>query len=172
MASTVATDTDAGASLVETIVATSLLLVVIAGLGSMGIIGMMTTENHGHLAARTTEYAQDKMEQLLVLAWGDVSSDTRVFPAADTGGTGLAVGGNADPDAPVPGYADYLDRSGTLIAAEDGGVPAGWFYKRAWSVALPEAGLKQISVTVIVESNLGRTAPVSSTVTALKAFPF
>ena len=37
----------------------------------MGVVGMMTTENQGHLAARTTEYAQDKMEQLLVLAYGD-----------------------------------------------------------------------------------------------------
>ena len=156
----------------ETVVATALLLVVIAGLGSMGVVGMMTTENQGHLAARTTEYAQDKMEQLLVLAWGDSISDTRVFPAAASGGTGLSIGGNADPDAAVAGYADYLDKSGTLIATADGSAPAGWFYKRVWAVSSPMANLKQIEVSVTVESTLGRTAPPRSTVTSLKAFPF
>jgi len=163
---------DDGSSLVETVVATALLLVVIAGLGSMGIIGTMTTENQGHLAARTTEYAQDKMEQLLVLAWGDTTSDTRVFPAAAAGGTGLAIGGSANPSAPAAGYADYLDKSGTLIAAEGGGVPEDWFYQRVWAVSSPEANMKRIEVTVIVESSLGRTAPPQSTVTALKTFPF
>jgi hypothetical protein len=158
--------------LIETLVATSLLLVVIAGLGSMGIIGTMTSENQGHLAARTTEYAQDKMEQLLVLAWGDITSDTRVFPAAAAGGTGLADGGSVNPAAPVAGYADYLDRSGTLIASADGSAPAGWFYRRVWMVTRPEANLKQIQVTVTVESSLGRAAPPQSTVTALKTFPF
>ena len=163
---------DNGSSLVETVVATALLLVVIAGLGSMGVVGMMTTENQGHLAASTTEYAQDKMEQLLVLAWGDSISDTRVFPAAASGGTGLSIGGNADPDAAVAGYADYLDKSGTLIATADGSAPAGWFYKRVWAVSSPMANLKQIEVSVTVESTLGRTAPPRSTVTSLKAFPF
>ena len=163
---------DQGSSLVETVVATALLLVVIAGLGSMGVVGMMTTENQGHLAARTTEYAQDKMEQLLVLAWGDAVSDTRVFPAAASGGTGLSIGGNANPDAAVAGYADYLDKSGTLIATADGSAPAGWFYKRVWAVSSPMANLKQIEVTVTVESTLGRTAPPRSTVTSLKTFPF
>ena len=87
MEATVRKSSDAGSSLAETMVATALLLVVVGGLGSMGVVGMMTTENQGHLAARTTEYAQDKMEQLLVLAWGDSVSDTRVFPAAVIGGT-------------------------------------------------------------------------------------
>jgi hypothetical protein len=163
---------DQGSSLIETVVATALLLVVIGGLGSMGVVGMMTTENQGHLAARTTEYAQDKMEQLLVLAWGDSTSDTRVFPAAPSGGTGLSVGGNSNPATPVAGYADYLDKSGTLIATADGSAPQGWFYKRVWAVSSPMANLKQIEVTVTVESTLGRTAPPRSTVTALKTFPF
>lgn len=164
--------TDQGTSLIETVVATALLLVVIGGLGSMGVIGMMTSENQGHLAARTTEYAQDKMEQLLVLAWGDATTDTRVFPAAPAGGTGLAVGGSANPAAPVAGYVDYLDRSGTLVVGAGGAEPANWFYKRAWAISSPEANLKQIVVTVTVESALGRTAPPVSTVTALKTFPF
>ncbi len=173
MAPAVTARADRGSSLIETVIATALLLVVIAGLGSMGVIGMMTTENQGHLAARTTEYAQDKMEQLLVLAWGDSTTDTRVFPAAAVGGTGLAIGGSASPDDPVAGYVDYLDKSGTLVTGANGAEPANWFYKRAWAVSSPEANLlKQIVVTVTVESSLGRTAPPVSTVTALKTFPF
>jgi len=172
MAAKVTSRSDAGSSLAETMVATVLLLVVIGGLGSMGVVGMMTTENQGHLAARTTEYAQDKMEQLLVLAWGDDSSDTRVFPASDAGGTGLAVGGSADPASAVAGYADYLDKSGTLSAGVDGEEPEDWYYKRVWAVSIPATNLKQIVVTVTVKSSLGQAMPVKSTVTALKTFPF
>ena len=165
---------DSGSSLAETMVATALLLVVIGGLGSMGVVGMMTTENQGHLAARTTEYAQDKMEQLLVLAFGDDSSDTRVFPAVSTGGTGLATnpGGSSNPDTPVAGYADYLNKSGTLVAGIDGAPPADWYYKRVWAVSSPSTNLKQITVTVTVKTALGGSRPVASTVTSLKTFPF
>jgi hypothetical protein len=152
--------------------ATALILVAIAGMGSMGIVGMTTTENEGHLAARCTEYAQDKMEQLLVLSWGDTDADTRVFPAAAVGGTGLALGGSAVTAAPVDGYVDYLDQSGNLLASGAGAAPANWFYERAWSVTSPSVNLKQITVTATVRSTLGRNMPPSSTVTALKTFPF
>jgi hypothetical protein len=162
---------ESGVSLVETLAATALILVAIAGMGSMGIIGVTTTENEGHLAARCTEYAQDKMEQLLVLAWGDTDADTRVFPAAAIGGTGLAVGGSAVTTAPVDGYVDYLDQSGNLLPS-GAGVPASWFYVRAWSVTSPSVNLKQITVTATVRSTLGGRMPPSSTVTALKTFPF
>jgi hypothetical protein len=172
MATTVTGQSDAGSSLAETMVATVLLAVVIAGLASMGVMGMMTTENQGHLAARTTEYAQDKMEQLLVLSWGDEDNDTRVFPAADTGGTGLKVGGSSNPATPVAGYADYLDKAGTLVAGVAGAAPANWYYKRVWAISSPATNLKQVVVTVTVKSSLGQAKPAKSTVAALKTFPF
>jgi hypothetical protein len=157
--------------LIETLAATALILIAIAGMGSMGVVGMTSTENQGHLAARCTEYAQDKMEQLLVLAWTDTDADTRVFPAAGVGGTGLAVGGSAVTTAPAAGYVDYLDQSGNLLPS-GAGVPANWYYVRAWSVTSPSVNLKQITVTATVRSTLGRNAPPSSTVTSLKTFPF
>ena len=98
-----ASRSQSGFSLLETIFALMILLVVAAGVLPMGLLATKTSENQGHLVARTTEYAQDKMEQLLVLAWGDAQSDTRVFPAASSGGTGLAIGGSANPAAPVAG---------------------------------------------------------------------
>src|SRR5215467_2472138 len=50
-----------GTTLVETAIALAILLVVMAGLLSMAAFATSLTENQGHLAARTTEYAQDKM---------------------------------------------------------------------------------------------------------------
>ena len=49
----------AGISLIETTMALGLLLVVSAGILGLGAIALTTTENQGHLAARTAEYAQD-----------------------------------------------------------------------------------------------------------------
>ncbi len=82
---------DRGMGLIETLVGASLTLVAAATLLPLGILSTSITENHGHLSARTTEYAQDKMEQLLALAYGDATSDTTVFPANNTGGTGLTL---------------------------------------------------------------------------------
>jgi hypothetical protein len=163
---------ESGSSVIETVVATALLLIVLGGVASMGIVAMTTTENQGHLSARATEYAQDKMEQLLALSYGDISSDTRVFPATDTGGTGLAVGGNSNPSSPVSGYVDYLDRDGGLLTSSGTTPPATWFYKRVWQVTLPSTNLKQITVTVIVASTMGHTELQKSTVVALKTYPF
>ena len=82
---------DDGFSILETVIALALLMIVALGLLPLGVIATTNTENQGHLMARTTEYAQDKMEQLLSLSFGDVTSDTRVFPALETGGSGLAI---------------------------------------------------------------------------------
>ena len=56
-----------GTTLIEVVIASALLVTLMAGLMSMMGIAISTTENQGHLAARTTEYAVDKMEQLLEL---------------------------------------------------------------------------------------------------------
>jgi len=162
---------EAGLSLLEVVIALGILLVVSLGILPLGLVAVSTTENQGHLAARTTEYSQDKMEQLLTLAYNDAVTDTRVFPSAATGGTGLAVGGSANPTAPVNGYADYLDVNGNVLAA-GAGVPAGWFYRRVWQISSPSANMKQITVTTIVAHaySVGRTP--QSTLSALKSFPF
>jgi len=160
-----------GFTVLETAIASAILLVAMAGLMSMGAVATMHTENHGHLAARTTEYAQDKMEQLLVLAYTDSVSNTTVFPAATSGGTGLALGGSLTTSAPVTGYVDWLGNDGSLLG---GGTtaPAGWFYERVWRTTAPATGIKQMSVTVTVRSSVGGAMRPVSTVTALKASQF
>lgn len=166
---------EAGLSILETIIALSILMVVALGLLPLGVIATTNTENQGHLMARTTEYAQDKMEQLLALSFGDVTSDTRVFPATSTGGSGLAVGGNSNPDAPVEKYVDYLDIDGMLLTSTGSTAPANWFYKRVWSVGFvgTSTTLKQISVTTIVKNAVGGPVRVPrSTVASIKTYPF
>ena len=163
---------ESGTTLVETVVASALLLVVATGLLSTIPVATAITENHGHLGARTTEYAQDKMEQLLVLAYADTTSDTRVFPATPTGGTGLGVGGSSDPAAPATGYVDYLDANGNLLTVTGNTAPNGWFYKRVWAVSTPSTNLKQVTVSVTVASSIGGALMPRSTLVALKTFPF
>ena len=181
--------TDSGFSLVETIVALGLLLVVAAGVLPLALLTFRLSENHGHLMARTTEYAEDKLEQLMALAYGDVVTDTRVFPSVTTGGTGLTPGGSVDTAAPVTGYVDYLSLEGALLPSVGGAVPANWFYQRIWRVeelgaadtarcpvsASPaQKCLKRITVTTSVRRALqgGNGLVPRSSVTALKSYPF
>src|SRR5713101_2752594 len=176
----------AGMSLVETLVAVSMLLVVAAGVLTIAVTALTTTENQGHLAARTAEYAQDKMEQLLALKYCDGSSDTTQFPSPPGGGTGLAgctlnpdgslnisgTGGSSNTAAPLAQYSDYLDKDGNILSSA-GGVPANWYYIRAWQISSPAANLKQIAVTVQVRYGVGRGGRLAqSTIVSMKSFPF
>lgn len=166
----------AGFTLLETAVALSVLLIVSLGLVPLGVFATTTTENQGHLMARTTEYAQDKLEQLLALSYSDVTSDTRSFPATDTGGSGLAVGGSANPDTPVALYVDYLDVDGHLLASSGVTSPANWFYKRVWQVSFVSGTgntLKEVKVTTTVKTAVGSAGRIPrATVASLKTYPF
>ena len=164
----------AGMSLLETMIALTVLLITTTGIMGIALVATSATENQGHLAARTTEYAQDKMEQLMGLAYGDSTTDTTVFPAI-TGGTGLSIGGSSDPNAPVAGYVDYLDISGNPLPSAGGVAPLSWYYKRAWQISTPAGttNLKQITVTTVVQSQVGSLGALpQSTVVALKTDPF
>jgi hypothetical protein len=164
--------TDEGSTLVEVVVAVLIMGTIAAGMLSMAALALTRSENQGHLAARTAEYAQDKMEQLLILTYGDGATDTRVFPAAANGGTGLAQGGSSNPAAPAVGYADYLDASGNLLVSNSATPPAGWFYQRVWEVQVLSPTLKQVTVTATVARSIGRTQRPTATLVSLKSFPF
>ena len=183
-----ARNSESGMTLIETVIALALLLVVAVGVLGLGAIALATTENQGHLMARTAEYAQDKMEQLLALKFCDATSDTTVLPTSSAGGQGLAgcaaplnnngtgIGGSSDPTAPVAGFVDYLDDSGNLLPTGTGGAaPNAWKYIRAWQISSANAAntVKQITVTVRVSRQIASAGALpQSTVTALKAYPF
>jgi hypothetical protein len=174
-----------GTTLIETTIATGILLVTLAGLMSMGTLATMHTENQGHLTPRTTEYAQDKMEQLLSLAYGDAISNTVAFPTSLGGGSGLTIGGSSNTAAPVNTYVDWLASDGSLLGG-GAAAPASWFYERVWQVTCasaayvppqacannPPTGVKQIFVTVTVRSSIGGFMLPRSTVMALKSAQF
>lgn len=176
-----------GMTLIETVVALAILLIVATGIMTMAFLSTVTTENQGNLEARTTEYAQDKMEQLISLAYGDASTDTTVFPScsaasinppACTTGTGLTIGGSSDPAAPVTtpgnGYVDYLCIDGSPIGV-NGCTAANWFYIRVWQISQWAANVKQITVTTKVRYGAvqsGGGATPQSTVSSLKTSPF
>lgn len=161
-----------GISLVETMIALCLMLIAAAGIMTMAMVAMSTTENQGHLAARTAEYAQDKMEQLLALQYRDQLSDTTQFPAvlgaACPPGCGLQVGGGLNPNAPVLGYSDYVDRNGSPVAAG-----ANWQYIRLWQITQVAPNLIKISVLTQVRFGVGGTGALpTSVVSCLKSNPF
>jgi len=181
-----------GTTLIETMIAVGMLLVVMAGLLSMSALATTYTENHGHLEARTTEYAQDKMEQLLAIAYGDTASSTVLdsvnLVTQGTGGSGLgaatinagATSGAANTAAPVNLYVDWLKADGTPLGGGTA-APADWFYQRVWEIKCvsatactsnPSTGLKQITVVATVRSSVGRALIPKSTVVALKAAEF
>jgi prepilin-type N-terminal cleavage/methylation domain-containing protein len=164
---------EAGFSLLETMVALTILLVVAAGVIPLGVVAFTTSENGGHLSSRAAEYAQDKLEQLMALSYSNTTSDTRVFPTPELGGSGLVIGGSVDPAAPSALYVDYLDVAGTLIPSVGGAPPADWYYQRLWQVTSPKANLKQITVLARVRRSSGNwVMRPNATVTALKTFPF
>jgi hypothetical protein len=162
---------DAGSMLVETMVAMCILLIAMAGLLAMDGIATNFTENYGHLASRTAEYAQDKMEQLLVLAYGDVDGDTRVFPPRR-------------PAAPASRWAAAAIRRRRrevrrLPRRQRQPAAVGRHHRAHRLVfqagvgrAQPSTNLKRITVTVTVAIAFGRLKPPQSTMVALKSFPF
>jgi hypothetical protein len=94
-----------------------------------------------------------------------------VFPAAESGGTGLAVGGSSNPDNPVAGYVDYLDAKGNLLVS-GASAPADWFYQRVWQITSISATLKEVRVTATVARSIGRKQKPIATLVTLKTFPF
>ena len=153
-----------GMSLLETMFAVFILLVVAVNVMAMAFTAITTTENQGHLAARTAEYAQDKMEQLLALRYCDGSTNTAIFPSTPAGGYGLGApapntascvnpgnpaagippdprvpGGTAgglNPAAPVAGYVDYLCVDGSYLGTNTCTV-VNWYYVRLWQITNP-----------------------------------
>jgi len=161
-----------GTTLIETMIALGILSVLMCGTVGLAAMATSMTDNQGHLAPRTTEYAVDKVEQLMELTYGDAQSDTTVFPSVGMGGVGLAVGGSSDPAAPVVGYTDYLDRDGNVLCTAASpcvaAAPATWYYKRVWQVSTPAANLKRVTVTAIVKASYAGGLISQSTVTVLK----
>jgi hypothetical protein len=163
-----------GLSLIEAMIATMVFLFGIVSVMSLFTVAATQNANQGEFATRTTEYCQDKMEQLLSLKFTDSTTDTTstTYPPPATGGTGQGAGltaggtvGSVVTTAPATGYVDYLDGKGNLLGVGS----TGWFYKRQWSISLNAAGtMKTITVIVITKTQAGSSKPPSTTLVSYK----
>lgn len=165
---------EAGVTLIETIVAAAILLIGVAAVMGVFSVSVAQNGNQGEHLTRATEYAQDKMEQLLALncqppsattCFNDGATDTTKLPVAATGGTGLGGAmaasttvGSVNPAAPSAGYVDYLGLTGNLLTSSTGAS-----YVRQWRISTDASGnLKTIAVLVRATSSSGQGAAPST----------
>ena len=133
-------------TLIETMIAAAVLVVGLLALVGTLAVAVSDNWNRGDRATRTTEYAQDKMEQLLALSFTDTTTNTAVYPPATTGGTGLSAGGGITPGSPVTGYVDYLDNTGTQQTSATNAA-----YIRQWGVSVNGGG-NLVTIRVMVSA--------------------
>ena len=156
-----------GFSLVEALVATTIMVVAVAALAQL--VAMSTRAN---ASARATTYAavlaQQKMEQLRGLAWGfdslglpltDTSTDVTVVPERASGGKGLSPSPSGSLTRNVDGYCDFVDANGRSLG---GGStpPPETAYIRRWTVEpLPTDPTNTVVLQVRVRRLRNRGAP-------------
>ena len=165
------TRAEAGFSLVEVMVATSILATALVALAQLFVIS--TASNHSARNSGTAMiYAQQKIEQLRGLAYTldsnglpvtDVTTDTAEYPPAETGGTGLSPATTNTLQANTEGYVDYLDHLGRQLG---GGATMldNVAYIRRWSIEpLPTNPNNILVIQVLVTRSRDRgTADLGS----------
>lgn len=132
---------EAGFSLIETMVATMLLATALVSTAQLMVIATVANQN-ARRATFAATLAQEKMEQLRGLTWGfddlqlpiqDFATNLAVDPPHPTSGVGLTPSPGDSLASNMVGYVDYLDRHGKAVGA---GVtpPIDAWYVRRWSV--------------------------------------
>jgi len=162
-----------GTTLIETMIAAVVLVVGFVSTMSLFSVAVIRNSSEGEVGTLVTEYAQDKMEQLMALNFTDSGTNTTVSPTQTTGGTGLGgsmagnqVVGNVAIASPSTGYVDYLDRSGNLLSNSTGA-----YFVRQWSIATnATANLKTITVrTRALSTTASQGAAPDTTLVCSKA---
>jgi prepilin-type N-terminal cleavage/methylation domain-containing protein len=162
-----------GFTLVETLIALALLVVV-----SVGVAGLFAIALEAGRGARdrtvAVSLAAAKLEQLRSLEWRfeldaagvltprtDLSSNSSLEPLAG-GGPGLGESPPGTLDDSTPSYADYLDGRGRWVGS-GASPPPGAVYIRRWAVhrlpADPDGGVAlQVLVTTVRRERSRRSA--------------
>jgi len=132
---------DRGFSLIEVLVATTILAVALSALAQL-----FAVSTKANTSARSTSFAailaQQKMEQLRGLTFGfdnlglpisDTTTDVTTVPETLAGGPGLSPSPAGTLSQNTGGYCDFLDERGNPLG---GGTvpPATTAYIRRWSV--------------------------------------
>jgi len=126
---------EAGFSIIETMVAVTLLALVALGVAQLFAVGTLAN-SRSKSQTSTAVLAVQKMEQLKGLTWG---FDTQGLPVSDTatdlaaaiptgGGQGLNPSPGGTLTSNVDGYFDLLDQHGAVTNAQD------IAYVRRWAI--------------------------------------
>jgi type II secretory pathway pseudopilin PulG len=156
----------AGFSLLETLVAITLLTVGVCSLAQLFVISARANQR-AHAITTASVLAQQKMEQLRALMWGvddlgraltDTTSDTTTMPERPAGGVGLSPSPGNTLAMDTPGYCDFVDAFGELVDAGAGpsSVPAASVYTRRWSITRVPANPDN---TIVVQVRVIATTP-------------
>ncbi len=161
---------DRGISLLETMIASLIALMVVTGLGFTVFVAMVTNRNQGAETTRLTALADEKIEELVRLKFTDTTTNTTLIldsgwsigltasPAGEDQNMLTACPGSGPPTADT-GYIDLLDVNGTAPSPSDKcanlmSTPSfnktgqGWAYQRRWKITDVTSTLKQITVVV------------------------
>jgi prepilin-type N-terminal cleavage/methylation domain-containing protein len=177
-----------GFSLVETLVATTIMTVALSSLAQLFLISTKANQS-ARITTGASVLAQQKMEQLRGLTWGfdtiglplsDTTSDLTVVPEQPTGGPGLTPSPDRTLRRNVDGYCDFLDERGTPVGSGTN-PPPGTVYIRRWSIEpLPTNPNNTLILQVLVtrwrsrgvadteEANAGRRLPDEARIISVK----
>jgi prepilin-type N-terminal cleavage/methylation domain-containing protein len=153
-----------GFSLVETLIATTIMTVALASLAQL--FALSTRNNQ---SARSTTFAatlaQQKMEQLRGLTWGfdvlglpvtDLTTDIANVPPTDDEGTGLSPSPSDSLRKNYEGFCDFLDAYGRSLGTGTQ-PPNNTMYIRRWLIEpLPANPNNTIVLQVMVTVNRNR----------------
>src|SRR2546428_13808651 len=130
-----------GFSILEVLMATTVLTVGVAALAQLFAISTRATFS-AKIPTAASILAQQKMEQLRGLTWGfdtlglplsDYSTNTAVVPETPADGKGLTPSPADSLKRNDDGYCDFLDRFGNSLGGGEV-APAGTAYVRRWSI--------------------------------------
>jgi prepilin-type N-terminal cleavage/methylation domain-containing protein len=146
-----------GFSLIEAVVAVSLLAVGVSATAQLAVVSARANVS-AHRAGVALQATREKMEQLRALAWtsdaglvpiSDWSSDLSINPMGSSGGVGLGVSPGETLLSNTAGYCDFLDVDGQWLAGGTS-APVGAAWVRRWRIdpldALPDTLVLQVIV--------------------------
>jgi Tfp pilus assembly protein PilV len=181
-----------GFSILEAMIASLIMLIGVSGLMALLAVTAAKNAGQGNQATRCTEFAQDKMEQLLALPFADASSQVvgaNTICSGCTGydstvatGLGGAVVGTTYGLAPattataVAGYVDYVNNSDSTDpdGISKNFVTAGTNaqYMRTWqitsSTTSPNIKTITVYVTALFTADVSQKLAPNTTLIAVK----
>jgi prepilin-type N-terminal cleavage/methylation domain-containing protein len=164
-----------GFSLVETMVAVSIMATAIVTLAQLFALSTRTNVS-SHYTTYAAVLAEQKLEELRGLSWGfdtqglpvsDTTTDTSVSPESPTGGKGLSPSPNSALSQNTVGFVDYVGAFGNKLGG-GASLPQNAVYTRRWSITpLPTNPNNTLVIQVLVTRNPDRGQANQGNVTRL-----